>query len=1153
MHLGVSHRHNLAACIALLLSACSHAVESPKPALSKTKPIEPDLVCNAQIESAVVIRGSGLTPAPVDTLSEPTQLWLPSITLTRHADLEGNSADETRVQISGRPGELKKHADHNSWQSAKQMTLYVDESLELAPGLYDLQVENPDGASRVDAKRALAVVPPPELTELRPPSICVDQSDIELTLIGKNFLRYGDALPKVAIATKDGDALKTYDVMALNGCSDVPDRTQDAKLCTDAVFKVPEDDLDPGTYRVVLTNPAPAGCSSTEALEVKVNPPPKVNAVVPASVCSGGSILVASGQDFSSGATAELRCTGGATLEASSVEVSGDGNTATMMFGAGAVAGENCDVVVRNPDGCEDRPLPHRTVVGTEGPILFYTAPPVVFNGITTQVKLFVTALMPPFTVSIRLSDGGDKIDLTAIQDPANGRRLQASVPAGTAPGEYDVMVADATSCNAVLTRGLTVTDKQSIELSEIQPTFGQSTVAQAVTIIRKGGDAFAPTPMVFLSPKGSDAPAVQLDGVSVVNDDTSTAVVPPQTPKGTYNLVVVDPKSGSVGVLEDAYVSTQDAPPVVDEVTPQSIINATAQALTIRGASFTSATVSLTCKAPGSSSTQTPSVNTSTQSCANTNQCQVSASVDGSGLTEGSVCVVRVRNADGSYFDFSAIGVTNSSENLAQSRSGTKLQTARRALSAAAVKATAASRFVYAIGGDTGPANAGSPLTSVELAPVDIFGNMSAWQTNPHPLPAARSSAASAVIGRYIYVYGGSDGTNALSSGVRALVLSPRETPVLQDLDLCLSDTEVECFGQKGRPGLQAGTYAYRVAAVIDDSDAVNLGGETLASDPLSLSLPDINGRGIVVKLIWSKPVDSQHAAISGVTGYRIYRTPRGGAAGSDEVLLATVDASATQFLDDGSRTLGEDKPLAPGSTSAWQALPSLNTARNQLRGIAAPDPDTDGAFFLYALLGKDSGSSADNMGNALTSYEYLSVTSQPNGRQSISSWTQPVTGFGAGRFNHGAWLADATVSPHIADGTEYIYVSGGRNGPMNGGLVGGAEAAAIGGDGSLSGFASAHATSTDRAGFGSAAAADRLFVFGGWPSGTIRDSAESLSISAAAPTLETSVNSEGGLNVGGPRFMPGSALQSAFIFVVGGQTTSGGNVTDSTALIVQ
>jgi hypothetical protein len=1136
----------------LLASACSHAVNSPDVVLSA--PVQPDLVCNAQLDTDVVIAGSGFRPVPTNTLAEPTRLVLPEVRLTRSGELDGAAAQSDPVVISGRPDDAAHFPDHNSWQNERQMTIRVDGALELEPGLYDLLVQNPDGRHSDSIERALAVVPPPELTEVRPPSICVDQADIELTLIGTNFLQYGDVMPSVEVQTMDGSTVHSYDVSSLDGCSDVPDRAQSARLCTDAVFTVPQSDLEPARYRLVLTNPAPAACSSSAAIEVEVNAPPKVDSVVPANVCSGGSIVIASGEGFRQGASAELRCEDGTTLASLSVDVDSDGTTATATFGPGAVPGEDCDVVVSNPDGCEDRPLPHQTVLAVDGPILFYVAPPTVYNGITTQITLFVTALTPPFTVSVAPMGGGTSTMLDAIVDPGNDRRLQAAVAADTAPGTYDVTVSDSSGCAATLPSGLTVTDTEAITLQGVSPSFGLSDGGQAITLLRSGGDEFTPTPIVFLSPADDpDAPAIALTGVTVLDANTLTALVPEGTPPGTYNLVVVDPGTGAVGVLPDAYVSTTEPPPVVDEVTPQSIINGTGQTIVIRGTDFAAAMVSLTCQAPDGTASSPAGVTTGALSCDAQERCTQEATFDGSGLVTGSACLVRVQNGDGSYYDFSAIGVTNSSENLAPSRPGTALLQARRALSSAAVKATAASRFVYAIGGDTGPSAADAPLASVEFAPVDVFGTMSAWQENPHPLPAGRAKAASAVIGRYIYVYGGSDGTDALATGARALVLSPLEAPVLTDIDLCLSGEDRECFSETGRPGVAPGTYAYRVAAEIADGDAENLGGETLASDALTLQLPNVNDRGIVVRVIWRAPVDSEGDVLTGIIGYRVYRTPVNGAAGRDEVLLASVTGSTTEYIDDGSQALQTATPLAPGSTSRWQALPDLNTARNQLHGVAAADPDTEGTFYLYALLGKDSGSDADADGTALSSYEYLSVITAGNGRQTVGTWIEPGSGFGAGRFNHGAYMADSRISGEIADGDAYIYVSGGRDGAGNSGLVGGTEAAIIGGDGSLSGFVSAHATSTNRTGFGTAAAADRLFVFGGWPSGSIRDSAESMRISSAPPVLDTSVNSEGGLDVGEARFMPGSALQSAFIFVVGGQTDAGGAVTGSTALIIQ
>ena len=182
-------------------------------------------------------------------------------------------------------------------------------------------------------------------------------------------------------------------------------------------------------------------------------------------------------------------------------------------------------------------------------------------------------------------------------------------------------------------------------------------------------------------------------------------------------------------------------------------------------------------------------------------------------------MCVVRVQNDDGSYFDFSAIGVTNSSENLAQSRAGTDARAG--APRAAGGRGQGHRRVALRVRDRRRhrPEPRTAPLASVEFAPVDIFGNMAAWQENPHPLPAARSFAASAVVGRYIYVYGGSRRQRTRCRPARARWCCRRaRAPVIDDIDLCLSGDDVECFGRPDRAGLAAGTYSYRVAAVIDE-----------------------------------------------------------------------------------------------------------------------------------------------------------------------------------------------------------------------------------------------------------------------------------------------------------------------------------------------
>ncbi|MDH5672609.1 MAG: hypothetical protein OEZ06_10700 [Myxococcales bacterium] len=1163
-------------------------MESPKVDIADDTAFSPDLVCNAQLDTPVVIVGTGFRPAPNETLSKPAVLITPEISLQHASAITGgaggggdagagaaSAGGGEPVVLSGDPREMNAdgNAENNTWQSEEQMTLIVDEDLKLAEGIYDVTITNPDGKREDTREGALAVMSPPTISEVIPPSICVDQSDQEMQLVGTNFLRYGEGKPTVTIMGA-GDPL-VLDVHTLDGCAAVPGRAQTAELCTDAFFTVPMMALEPGTYSLMLTNPEPAACSSTEMIEIEVNPPPQVDAVAPPQVCSGGSILVATGLDFQDGARGELRCDG-TVIDSQGTEVNAAGTEITMTFGPGAIPGVDCDVVVINPDGCEDRPLPHEQVVGTEGPILFNVAPPVVYNGINTQIKLYVTALLPPFTVTIAPTGTLDETELTAIVDPANDRRLQATVPEGTAVGEYDVIVADGTGCRAVLPEGLTVTDEDTIDVTDVEPEFGHVLVSNAVTITGAAADTFSPTPLVFLSPVGStDEPAVQLFGVSVSADGSSlTAVVPEGINAGSYNLVVVDPVGKVVGVLDSAYTATADAPPVIDRVTPQSVRNGTdgplgTQVITVVGTGFSGVTIEARCLAPDGTSESPASIGTSTETCdATSGECDITVTFDGSGLSQGAVCVIRAVNGDGSYGDFSAIGVVNSSDNLADSRPGTNLITGRRALNSVAVRATAASRFVYALGGDTGPADRASPLDSVEYAPVDIFGNMQAFQESRHPLPEARSFAGSARVGRYIYIYGGSDGADALSTGYRALVLSPEEAPEIADLDLCLSGGDSDCFETADLgDGIPAGTYAYRVAAVIDPADPQNLGGETLAADPISLRLPNVMDRGILVKLIWTAPVDSEGDVLTGITGYRIYRTAEGGAAGVDEVLIAEVGADATTWIDDGSAALGSATPTPPGSTSSWQALPELATPRSSLQGVASVNPTNESIFYLYALAGMDAGIPDTSNGTALDDYEYLPIDVAANGRQTLpGGWLQPLFGtdpvFTYARFDHGGWRGDSSVSVPTFGDESWVYVGGGRIGSANADGQSNTEAARVSSTGLLEAFAVAHDTAPSRSGFGTAAAADRLFVFGG-SDPMPQSNGGSFGFDGAPNLLLSSFNSEGGLGVGTARYQMGSTLESAFIFIVGGMDSinreggtgniTGGTVTNTTALIVQ
>lgn len=1252
--------------------ACSHEVQSPK--LDVTA-VQPNLLCNAQrvhSETSVLINGSGFAPLPTNVLAEPAVLQLPSVELVRSGDLGGGAASDAPVLFSGDPN--GERAGHLSWQSRGQLSLRITEAdaatstpgVELAAGLFDVRVQNPDGSTVRQLDRSLAVIEPPSISELAvadssvrtPNAVCTDQASRRLALSGTNFLSINGAAPQVTLS---GQAAAD---VATSGCSDIPgtfgggqaalcdalsvtlhpgelapgthalvvtsrepaecqsseptqlvvvppplvssvapaaicidqnaqlmtveggsfavvagsvrptitvadaggnettfqpdsvtgcappsgaDATFGLELCDGLTFTLPTGQFDPGTYSLRVTNPDPIGCSSTTPVDFTINSPPRVASVAPGSVCSGGSRLVAAGEHFTAGATAQLACDGGTVLSSLSTEANTAGTSLSMTFGPGVEPGQSCELIVQNPDGCQDRPLPHQVVVGTEGPVLFNVDPHVVYNDIDTKVTLYVTALSEPFTVSMWPS-GGDlsaAIELTAALAPGETQQIQATIPSGSAAGEYDMAVNDASGCLAIMESAISITDNLAIADGVVTPSFGDESASQAITIQLASAPSGSDTPRGFLNPVGADEAAVQLQSVTRLDATTLTAVVPAGTPIGAYDLVLVWP-DGAVAVIDAAFTAMDGAPPVIADVLPQSIVNGSGQTLELRGTGFSGSEVSLRCQTSGGevAIAAVADPETCTESCSQT------ATVNATSLASGDVCVARLTNADGSYAEFSAIGITNSSYNLSTPRPGPALNVARRALASAAVRANSASRFVYAIGGDTGDVS--GALDSVEFAAVDVFGNMSPWATSARALPAARSFAAHTSIGRYVYAFGGNGGSGALSSGVRALVLSPEEAPELANVDLCLGGGSNDCFGVTDvGDGLEAGTYSYRVAALIDANDPHNLGGETLASDPMILRLRGVESRSIVVKLGWTSPKDALGAELSGITGYRVYRTPKDGTPGSGEQLLAEVNASTFELVDDGSATLTTAQPLPLGSTSAWQALPVLNAAREGASGVAARDPLDPDTWYVYALLGRDGST-------GLTTYEYLDVSLAPNGRQTIgTAWTTGAEVSAVGRWQHGAWAIDSVDSSFVSGGDTYIYLGAGLE--ANGTTLNGAvEAGLVTSGGELSAFADDTTAgdvvkdfSATRVGYGTAGAANSLFVFGG------RQGADQMMSNATAarfvdpaPGLSNDAWNNEGLSMTSERYLMGSSVESAFIFLIAGETSSG--VTASTESVV-
>jgi len=363
---------------------------------------------------------------------------------------------------------------------------------------------------------------------------------------------------------------------------------------------------------------------------------------------------------------------------------------------------------------------------------------------------------------------------------------------------------------------------------------------------------------------------------------------------------------------------------------------------------------------------------------------------IDTLGISQGSVCRLRVVAANGSWDDFPGIPVRGSAQAIGEFAAATDMHSARRRLVLLDSPRRSTSAWIYAIGGDDGTDS--GVLDTADFATADEFGQLSAWSELPLALTAARAGAGGARLGRFLYVVGGSDGTDPTSTVQRAQILDPADAPYLVS----------ETVDQDPSPGgLAAGWWVYRVAATFDSSDGSNPDGESLAGPAQSVVVPAF-GNGGRVTLDWS--------VVPGAAGYRVYRSPNVGDPASAVRLVGT--ATTPPFVDTGA-VAGTEAPLPLGALGRWRALASLNTGRVDLAVVAAPDPSDATHWYIYAIGGRDGA------GDALGSYEFLAVTITADGSQTTAiSWTAGAYALANARARLGAWTYESGGNTYIFAG---------------------------------------------------------------------------------------------------------------------------------------
>lgn len=655
----------------------------------------------------------------------------------------------------------------------------------------------------------------------------------------------------------------------------------------------------------------------------------------------------------------------------------------TLPAGATLATGAY-DVTVSDENGRSDT-LPEALTIGPP-PAPFYVDPQTVWAGSVFDLVGWMD-LRGVAATRVSLERHGEPASRFALEPAAMGEtgRFEVKLPSDLAQGDYDVIVESEGGCVGTTASLLHVQEQLTSMPATFEPDTG---VTRAASPVAMAGAGILPTPRLFLRPAGDRSatatPFIALDWQAAALVD---AVIPAGQPAGLYDVIVLA-ADGTVGLLDGALTIVDSEPLDIQTVTPEIVPLMTATPLAIHGTGFDAPTVKLRCRKSGTAQV----INVQLQ-VTSANGTDIVATAPASPNAE--VCVVRVINGSGAIAQYSAVAYTAgpTSAELGQ------MLVKRRAPGAAVVRIRDR-HILYVLGGDDGT-SAGA-LDSVDSCKFDLFGRPAPCRPQRAHLQKARSFVGSARVGRFVYAVGGENANGVLSSVERARALDPGDAPAMAAYDLELA---------RDGKGLGGGQWIYRISAILDETDLDDPNGETLASQPALVVVPE-RPEKVKVHLAWA-PVE--HAG-----KYRVYRTPVGGSAAGGELLVYESTGAQLTWVDDGEAAEGP-APLKPFQLSDWHPVKELMVARSGAAVVAAPDPATPKVTYLYVAGGRDAtGAPRDD-------YEFFTLTDVGAGQQRIAG---PFLGgsIGGARAQLPAWSVGAADVPSVPAGETWIYLGGGE-----------------------------------------------------------------------------------------------------------------------------
>ena len=607
---------------------CGHDLESPAvtsdpPGTSgQPGPAAPDLVCVEQLTTKVTLHGGGFTPFPSQTLQSTVQLLLPTVALKRTTALDGTPATGDAT-VADDVNDIAH--SHVSWTSEMEMAFDVSPDLALAPGLYDITVANRDGVHSATFPGAIAGVPRPTVKTASPDILCDAQDDQIITLSGTDLLDVGGKLPTVAINGK------TFPISKLDACSDVPGNHAAGKVrsCKTGTFTIPKGSFEPGQIKLILTNPAPASCASTDAIALTVVPPPTVAGIVPDVLCDaqGDIPMNVSGTGFLQiGDVLPIVRVGTQNYNATKVDgcapvagpfVEGAVQSCTKLSFAvqkGTLPSGNYDVAVTNPPPAACRSVEKLTVAVVDPPTVSSIAADLVCDAQGDQnMVLTGTGFVQIGTALPSVKVGTETFTPTAIdgctpvvgtfteQPVTSCTTLKFTIPKGKlAEGDYAIVVtnpqpADCASSEAVKLHvapppavtgaaQLAICDAQAAQTVNVQGTgfltltTGATTTYPKVTINNvsytpSAASGCAPVTGTFLEGQAQECTGLTIQ----IAQNALTA--------GTYPITVTNPAPAACTIVSSVSL-TVEPPPSVTSVTPATVCAGGGQ-VTVAGQGF--------------------------------------------------------------------------------------------------------------------------------------------------------------------------------------------------------------------------------------------------------------------------------------------------------------------------------------------------------------------------------------------------------------------------------------------------------------------------------------------------------------------------------------------------------------------------------------